>query len=781
MPGVNSKAKSPTAMAADEQQVATPISAKKSKALAAVAADENGATPSELGSAKKSKKKTKDADTPAKRKRGSTAATEPAAEEPSPKKKSKKAAGESAATEEGSAKKSKKKQQKKAKDQEATAEEPEKEESGASADASTSSDEAANGAGAEITGEVEGSSDGPDEPAEEEEDREDDPNSIDNFRLSPAVKAALRRKSISSLFPIQAQTFDIAMDGADIIARARTGQGKTLAFVLPIVERLKILKESGAKTGFANRSKLPSVIVLAPTRELAKQVGDDFEYIGRAAGMSVVCVYGGAPMGPQERALFRGVDIVVGTPGRIKDLLQRGSLKLNEVRFRVLDEADEMLDMGFVDDVETILQSVDDQSKVQTLLFSATVPEWVNKISKRFFREDKRIVDLVGGERQKASTSVRHLLMPCHTKQRFQLVADVIATYSLGGKVILFVDTKSAASEYAQGLAHLGARALHGDVVQQQREVVLRAFKNGEFQVLVATDVAARGLDISDVQLVLQAQVPRTVETYIHRSGRTGRAGNTGVSVLVADRWSGRIVANIEHTAGVKFERVSPPQPADLVRVASAAVTAKVKAVGDSVVPLFEESAKDLIQSTGLSPVAALAKALACLAGHTELKVRSLLLSQNDQVTLLLRCSSPFYSPSYVLRFFEQHLTPDQTRAINGITLTADGCGAVFDVPVKDKDLYLKAAVAAASSGHSNIQVEEAKSLPELKQAPMTGNSPGGPRRWGGGGGGGGGGSGGRGRFGGGGSSRGGGGGGYGGNRRGGGGSGGGGWRSGRG
>ncbi|CAI7890064.1 unnamed protein product [Closterium sp. NIES-53] len=294
-------------------------------------------------------------------------------------------------------------------------------------------------------------------------------------------------------------------------------------------------------------------------------------------------------------------------------------------------------------------------------------------------------------------------------------------TTGSGGKVILFVDTKSAASEFAQNLAHLGARALHGDVVQQQREVVLKAFKAGSFQVLVATDVAARGLDISDVQLVLQAQVPRTVETYIHRSGRTGRAGNTGVSVLVADRWAGRIVAQIEHTAGVKFERVSPPQPADLVRVASAAVTAKVKAVGDSVVPLFESSAQELIDSTGLSPLAALAKALACLAGHTELKVRSLLLSQQDQVTLLLRCSSSFYSPSYVLRFFEQHLTPDQTRAINGITLTADGCGAVFDVPVKDKDLYLKAA-AAASNGLSNIQVEEAKTLPELKQAPMTSN-----------------------------------------------------------
>ncbi|CAI7786728.1 unnamed protein product [Closterium sp. NIES-53] len=352
MPGVSSKVKGATAMAADEQQVATPISAKKSKALAA---DENEAAPSDPVSAKKSKKKAKDGDTPVKRKRDSTSSAESAGEEVTPKKKSKKASEESA--EEGSAKKSKKKQ-KKLKESEAPAEKSEKEDSDGSADASTSSDEA-NGAGTETAGEIDGSSDGPEEPAAaDEEDREDDPNSIDNFRLSPAVKAALRRKSIESLFPIQVQTFDLAMDGIDIIARARTGQGKTLAFVLPIVERLKILKESGGKgagAGFASRSKLPSVIVLAPTRELAKQVGDDFEYIGRAAGMSVVCVYGGAPMGPQERALFRGVDIVVGTPGRIKDLLQRGSLKLNEVRFRVLDEADEMLDMGFVDDVETIL------------------------------------------------------------------------------------------------------------------------------------------------------------------------------------------------------------------------------------------------------------------------------------------------------------------------------------------------------------------------------------------------------------------------------------------
>ncbi|ONM22931.1 DEAD-box ATP-dependent RNA helicase 7 [Zea mays] len=293
-----------------------------------------------------------------------------------------------------------------------------------------------------------------------------DPNALTNFRISEPLRQSLRSKGIKALFPIQATTFDLVLDGSDLVGRARTGQGKTLAFVLPILESL--VNGANKASRRTEHGRTPSVLVLLPTRELANQVHADFEFYGATFGLSACCVYGGSPYRPQEMALRRGVDIVVGTPGRIKDFIVKGTLNLKCLKFRVLDEADEMLNMGFVDDVELILGKVEDATKVQTLLFSATLPDWVNKLSMRFLKVDRKTVDLVGNEKLKASASVKHLALPCNKAARAQLIPDIIRCYSHGGRTIIFTETKDSASELS-GLIP-GSRALHGDVVQAQRE-----------------------------------------------------------------------------------------------------------------------------------------------------------------------------------------------------------------------------------------------------------------------------------------------------------------------
>ncbi|RVX08252.1 DEAD-box ATP-dependent RNA helicase 7 [Vitis vinifera] len=455
---------------------------------------------------------------------------------------------------------------------------------------------------------------------EEEGKAEENPNALSNFRISEPLREKLKSKGIEALFPIQ---------GYD---------GKTLAFVLPILESLINGPNRGSrKTGYG---RPPCVLVLLPTRELATQVYADFDVYGGAIGLTSCCLYGGAPYQAQEIKLKRGVDIVVGTPGRIKDHIERGNIDFSSLKFRVLDEADEMLRMGFVEDVELILGirviypllaffsctytnvahglgsnlaindtlnlpgagcfgavntprfgspwrvlrawpwkgKVEDVSKVQTLLFSATLPGWVKEIS---------------------SSSARS-----------QVIPDVIRCYSSGGRTIIFTETKDSASELAGLLP--GARALHGDIQQSQRHAFLD-LGSGKFMTLVATNVAARGLDINDVQLIIQCEPPRDVEAYIHRSGRTGRAGNSGVAVMLFDPRRSNI-SKIERESGVKFEHVSAPQPAD---IAKSAVW----------IPAFKSAAEELLNTSGLSAVELLAKALAKASGYTEIKSRSLLAS----------------------------------------------------------------------------------------------------------------------------------------------------------
>ncbi|KAG1354621.1 putative DEAD-box ATP-dependent RNA helicase 7 [Cocos nucifera] len=366
-------------------------------------------------------------------------------------------------------------------------------------------------------------------------------------------------------------------------------------------------------------------------------------------------------------------------------------LDLKSLKFRVLDEADEMLNMGFVEDVELILGKVEDVSKVQTLLFSATLPDWVKKISARFLKPNKQTVDLVANEKLKASASVRHLSLSCSHAARPQVIPDVIRCYSRGGRTIMFMETKESASELAGLLS--GARALHGDIVQ----VILAGFRSGRFLVLVATNVAARGLDINNVQLIIQCEPPRDVEAYIHRSGRTGRAGNTGVAVLLYEPKYSYSISRIERESGVKFEHVSAPQPADIAESAGSEAAEAIFNVSDSVIPVFRSHAEQLLSSSGLSAADLLAKALAKAAGYTDIKKRSLLSSMENYVTLLLHAGKPIYSPSFAYSILRRFLPDEKVEGVKGLSLTADGMGAVFDVPTDDVDSFI------AGQGNANM------------------------------------------------------------------------------
>lgn len=541
---------------------------------------------------------------------------------------------------------------------------------------------------------------------EQESGESEHPNAVSRFRISVPLREKLKSKGIESLFPIQAMTFDMILNGSDLVGRARTGQGKTLAFVLPILESLTNgPTKASKKTGYG---RAPSVLVLLPTRELAKQVHEDFDVYGGAVGLTSCCLYGGAPYHAQEFKLKKGIDVVIGTPGRIKDHIERGNIDLSSLKFRVLDEADEMLRMGFVEDVELILGKVEDASKVQTLLFSATLPSWVKHISTKFLKPDKKTIDLVGNEKMKASTNVRHIVLPCSSSARSQVIPDIIRCYSSGGRTIIFTETKESASQLADLLP--GARALHGDIQQSQREVTLAGFRSGKFMTLVATNVAARGLDINDVQLIIQCEPPRDVEAYIHRSGRTGRAGNTGVAVMLYDPRKSS-VSKIERESGVKFEHISAPQPADIAKAAGVEAAETITQVSDSVIPAFKSAAEELLNNSGLSAAELLAKALAKAVGYTEIKSRSLLSSLEGHVTVLLEAGKPIYTPSFAFGVLRRFLPEEKVELVKGMALTADGNGAVFDVPVAELDLFRSGADNAA-----NVSLEVLKQLPPLQE-----------------------------------------------------------------
>lgn len=340
--------------------------------------------------------------------------------------------------------------------------------------------------------------------------------SFDRFNLDPKCLKVLSGQKITEPTPVQAEAIPPALEGRDLIAVAQTGTGKTLAFSLPALTRLA--KAPGGR----NR-----MLVLAPTRELASQVHRGIEPLARALGMRATCVYGGAGMGGQIDALRRGVDIIVATPGRLIDHLERGTVRLDKVEILVLDEADRMLDMGFMPAIRRILEGMPSQR--QTLMFSATFPEDVARLTREFQRDAQRIEI---GRIAAPADAVIQQLYTVDPNAKTDLLADLLATNDVQSAIV-FIKTKHRTDRIAKQLSAKGisAQAIHGGRTQGQRERALDGFRRGKFRVLVATDVAARGLDVHGVSHVFNFDIPRTYDDYVHRIGRTGRASAKGNAV----------------------------------------------------------------------------------------------------------------------------------------------------------------------------------------------------------------------------------------------------------
>ncbi|HTL23253.1 MAG TPA: DEAD/DEAH box helicase [Mycobacteriales bacterium] len=341
----------------------------------------------------------------------------------------------------------------------------------------------------------------------------------------PETVEALAASGITQPFPIQSMTLQIAMGGHDLIGQAKTGTGKTLGFGVPLLERVKSKEEGGNGT--------PQALVVVPTRELCVQVTGDLAMAGKTRGIRVTPIYGGRAFEPQLEALKKGVEVVVGTPGRLLDLARQGHLNLGQVDVLVLDEADEMLDLGFLPDVERILDLTPDER--QTMLFSATMPSPVVALARRFMRQPTHIRAQDPDEGQTVENT-EIFVYRAHAMDKVEVLARILQARGRG-LTMVFCRTKRTCDNVAEQLIERGfaAAAVHGDLGQGAREQALRAFRSGKVDVLIATDVAARGIDVQDVTHVINYQCPDDERTFLHRIGRTGRAGAKGVAVTFVD------------------------------------------------------------------------------------------------------------------------------------------------------------------------------------------------------------------------------------------------------
>ncbi len=355
--------------------------------------------------------------------------------------------------------------------------------------------------------------------------------------VRPEIVAALAEAGIERTFAIQELTLPLALAGEDVIGQARTGMGKTLGFGVPLLQRVVPPSEQPAANAVgeaADRTKdVPQALVVVPTRELCVQVAKDLADAGSKLGVRVTAIYGGRAYEPQLAALRKGVDVVVGTPGRLLDLAEQRHLVLGRVKALVLDEADEMLDLGFLPDVERIMRMLPEQR--HTMLFSATMPGPIIALSRAFLN---RPTHIRAEEADQGSTheNTTQLVYRAHAMDKVELLTRVLQAKDRG-LTMIFARTKRTVQRVADDLADRGfaAAAVHGDLGQGAREQALRAFRSGKVDVLVATDVAARGIDVTDVTHVVNYQCPEDAKTYVHRIGRTGRAGKTGVAVTLVD------------------------------------------------------------------------------------------------------------------------------------------------------------------------------------------------------------------------------------------------------
>ena len=385
--------------------------------------------------------------------------------------------------------------------------------------------------------------------------------SFEDLHLDRKILAALKEMGFEEPSPIQKGAIPLALEGDDLIGQAQTGTGKTAAFGIPIIQKIN------------EKDRHIQALVMSPTRELCIQVADEISKIGRTKRVRVLPVYGGQPIERQIRSLKRGIQVVIGTPGRLLDHIRRGTIDLEYVNFLVLDEADEMLDMGFVDDMEDIIKNVPPER--QTMLFSATMPRPILSISKKYMRAPKVVA--IHKEVVTAPTIDQYYY---ETRDKVDGLCRILDTTD-DCKMIIFCRTKKGVDELVIALATRGyeAEGLHGDLSQNQRDRVMKKFRSGQVDILVATDVAARGLDIDNITHVVNFDVPSDSESYVHRIGRTGRAGNSGVALTFITPREFRQLKLIERSIKTKIIRGTLPTDASVLERQREQIVSKMQTI----------------------------------------------------------------------------------------------------------------------------------------------------------------------------------------------------------
>ncbi|SOV11563.1 ATP-dependent helicase, putative [Plasmodium sp. gorilla clade G2] len=507
------------------------------------------------------------------------------------------------------------------------------------------------------------------------------------------------KKGIKYMTKIQSESFRPIYEGKDIIGRSETGSGKTLAFALPLVEKLYKIKTSneglkeengsyeedskqnihdndnnsnynnsnynnnnynnsnynnnnynnsnynnsnnlsyGKKYLNREHNKDPYILVLEPTRELSKQVENTFKEISQFYNFNIMSIYGGESYTYQENKLRKGIDIVTGTPGRIIDHIEKKNLSLQNIKYVVLDEADEMLNLGFTHDIERILSNIN-LKDAQVLLYSATTPSWIKDISSKYLK-NPFCIDVVDSS-NKTAKNITHIAIktPYDIKEKALLLEDIILVKSNGGQVIIFTRTKLEADILCSegSFKSLSFAVLHGNIAQSTREYTMQRFRQGMFQILIATDIASRGLDISNVDLVIQCFPPNYSAVYIHRAGRTGRANKKGTSLVLYSNEDKQDLIKIEKNCGIKFNIETLPNNEQVFHCASEIASKKVQNVNKDILPFFHNTAKELIDkanSLKIDQIELISRCLAIIAKKEHIKKRSLINGLSETVTL---------------------------------------------------------------------------------------------------------------------------------------------------
>lgn len=378
--------------------------------------------------------------------------------------------------------------------------------------------------------------------------------------LDKKIVAALTDMGFEEPSPIQAATIPLVLEGSDVIGQAQTGTGKTAAFGIPLVQSIEDRRHIEA-------------LIMTPTRELAIQVAEEIGKIGRTTRVRALPIYGGQPIERQIRALKSGVQIVIGTPGRLIDHINRRTIKLDHIKFLVLDEADEMLDMGFVDDIEEIMRALPPER--QTLLFSATMPRPILSLAKKYMKAPKSVTIT---KEELTVPSIEQYYF--ETKDKVEGLCRLLDT-EIDGKLIIFCRTKKGVDDLSIALSSRGymAEGLHGDLSQNQRDRVMKKFREGACDVLIATDVAARGIDIENITHVINFDIPQDPESYVHRIGRTGRAGNSGVAMTFITPREFRQLKLIEKIAKTRIQRRQLPTAANVIERQREQIITRVQTV----------------------------------------------------------------------------------------------------------------------------------------------------------------------------------------------------------